>query len=141
MDEALAALIRIRGQRQKTADLDGSPDYTWAVPVTAAGGTNMSIIEVASEFPASRKYEPLDYVEISNDDTVNVTLILNGTSFNACPSGSMRIKPFKGIRQVAVRNDDALVDTTLNQIYVTLRRLPLSADEAARRNYYGRNQY
>ena len=52
MDNALAAMLGMKKKTLRTADLDGSPDYTWPVPVTVAAG--IANIEIASQFPAAR---------------------------------------------------------------------------------------
>lgn len=61
---------------------EGSPYETWQVPVTAAGVT--SSIDIFTQFPRSRKYMPLDWLEIVNNGLVNVTLIINGAGETFC---------------------------------------------------------
>lgn len=111
---------------------EGSPFYTWQMPVTAA--TLTSQIDVNTQFPLSRKYAPLDFLEIVNNDVVNLTLLINGAGGDALsvPAGTIRKVIKKAISWVGVRNDDAATATTLNLITVSLRREPLTVDDVAR---------
>jgi hypothetical protein len=112
---------------------EGSPYYTWQVPATGPGATSQ--IDLFTQFPLARKYMPLDWLEIVNNDTVNCTLLLNGPGGDALavPAGTSRpIRGHKSMNQVGVRNDDAAATSTLNLITVTLRREPITVDDVAR---------
>lgn len=111
---------------------EGSPYETWQVPVTAAGVT--SSIDIFTQFPRSRKYMPLDWLEVVNNGTVNVTLIVNGAGgdFLPVPAGTVRPVIKKSVTWIGVRNDDALNPTVLNLVTVTLRRQPITTDDVIR---------
>jgi len=107
---------------------EGSPLYSWTVPVIAAGATE--IIHVPTEFPDSRKYEPLDSIEIANNEAANdLTLTINNQDARYVPAGTIRRISGNGIAlwHIAVTNNGA-GDTTLGKIIVTLQREPLTMD-------------
>lgn len=116
--------------RQERIKRDGSPYYTWQVPVTAASAT--SVIHVPTQFPLSRKYEPLDWLEISNNDTMDLTLAINNGDTFPIPAGTIRTIDGKSLWHVAVTNDGA-ANTTLGKIIVTMRRQPQTIDRWARK--------
>lgn len=117
--------------REERIRREGSPYYTWAVPATAAAAT--SIIHVQDNFPESRKYEPLDWLEIVNNETVNsLTLIINSGDRFTVPAGTIRTIDGKALWTIAVKNDGAVI-TTLNNIVVTIRRQPMTIDKWSRK--------
>ncbi len=110
---------------------EGSPTYTWTVPATAAGAT--AVIYVPTEFPRSRKYEPLDHLEIVNNEGTNdLTFTLNGKETRPCPAGTIRTVKGSGIAlwHLAITNDGGVI-TTLGKIILTLQREPLTIDKWA----------
>lgn len=117
--------------RQARIKREGSPLYIWQMPATAAGAT--SVIHVPTQFPSSRKYEPLDSLEIVNNETVNdLTLVINGVETRVIPAGTIRQIHGPGIAlwHLAITNNGAVI-TTLNKITVTLQREPLTIDKWA----------
>lgn len=117
----------IRQERMKS---EGSETFNWTVPATAAGAT--SVIETDTQFPRSRKYAPLNYCELVNNDSVDVELQINGSKIiSYTPAGV--ITTIKGpVRQVGIKNLDGAAVTTLNKIKVMVKREPLTIDEWAR---------
>jgi len=109
---------------------EGSPYYTWTVPVTAASAT--AVIYVPTQFPDGRKYEPLDWLEIVNNESANnLTLVINNGDSFKIPASSIRTINNKALWHLAVTND-GLVNTTLKEIVVTIRREPVTIDKWAR---------
>ena len=117
--------------REETVKKEGSEFFTWPVPATAPAG--ISQIEIAQYFPRARKYQPLDFVEVMNNDAVALTLFITGGIQLPVPASSAR--PVVGLKlwQIGIRNDDAAVTSTLNSIIVSLRREPETVDDWARR--------
>jgi len=112
----------------------GSPTYTWIMPVTATTAT--AVIYVPTQFPASRKYEPLDYLEIVNNSVANnLTLVINGSDTRSVPSGTIRTIHGSGVAlwHIAVTNNGA-VNTTLGLIVLTLQKEPLTMDKWIQNN-------
>jgi len=81
----------------------------------------------------SRKYSPLDWLEIVNNGAVNLTLIINGTGgeYLNVPAASTRPVVGKALWWIGVRNDDALNPTILGLVTVTVRRQPKTIDQVA----------
>lgn len=116
--------------RQERIKREGSPYYSWAVPATAAAAS--SNIHVPTQFPAARKYEPLDWLEIVNNEAVNnLNLTINGQDTFPVPAGTIRTIDGKALWTLLVTNNGAVI-TTLNNIIVTLRRQPMTIDKWTR---------
>lgn len=130
----LANITRRKGLqtiREERIKREGSPYYTWQVPATAAGAN--SVIYVPSQFPESKKYHPLDWLEIVNNETTNdLTLTINGNDSFKVPAKTIRTLDNFALLHIAVTNDGAVV-TTLGNIIVTLQRQPLTMDKWIRR--------
>lgn len=135
----LFELANIRPRRGVTIDRlerikrEGSPPYVWPVPATAAGAT--SVIYVPTQFPASRKYEPLDSVEIVNNEATNdLTITINGKDRRPSPAGTIRTIHGSGVAlwHIAITNDGAAI-TTLGKIILTLQKEPMTIDKWAAR--------
>ena len=117
--------------RQERIKREGSPYYTWIVPVTAAAAT--SVIAVQEQFNESRKYEPLDWLEIVNNEAaLDLTLRINNNDSLYVPASSMRTVLGRALWYIAVTNNGG-ANTTLNKIIVTLRREPQTIDKWAQR--------
>lgn len=117
--------------RQDRVKKEGSEYFTWNTPATAFGA--ITTIEVAHQFPRSKKYEPLDWIEVCNNDAVDLTLIINAETFLPVPAGTIRTVDNHALWQVGIRNDDTAAASTLNRIIVSLRRQPVTIDDWARR--------
>jgi len=118
--------------RQERIKKDGSEYFTWATPATAPAA--ISSIEIASQFPRAKKYEPLDFIEVVNMETViNLTLIINSEMQLPVPAGTIRTVDNAGIWSIGIRNNHAANTTTLNSVMVSLRRQPMTIDQWARR--------
>jgi len=112
---------------------EGSPPYVWQVPATAAGAS--AVIYVPTQFPASRKYEPLDSLEIVNNESANdITVTINGREVRPVPAGTIRHIHGSGVAlwHIQVTNDGAAI-TTLKKITLTLQKEPMTIDKWARR--------
>ena len=111
---------------------EGSPAYVWTVPVTAATAT--SVIYVPTQFPESRKYQPLDFIEIVNNEATNdLTLTINGNETRSVPAGTIRTIHGDGVAawHLAITNDGA-GNTTLGKIVVTVQKEAMTIDKWAR---------
>lgn len=75
---------------------EGSPYYPYNLPITAAGAVQQ--IHIPTLFPESRKYQPLDYVEIVNNGPATpITVLINKEDTFYCPPGTQRTIHGKGI--------------------------------------------
>jgi len=110
---------------------EGSPNYTYLLPVTAT--TVTVTIHIPTQFPDSNKYQPLDFVEIVNNDAAcPLTVTINNADAYSCPIGTIRTIHGQGIAlwQVAITNDGG-VNTTINRIRLTLKKEAMTIDKWA----------
>jgi len=116
--------------RQERIKREGSPYYTWQVPVTAPAA--VSVIYANTQFPDSRKYAPLDWIEIVNNDVQNLTLTINNGDAFSVPAGTIRTIDNIALHQIAVTNNGG-ANTILNSITVTIQKQPLTMDRWIRK--------
>lgn len=130
----LAGLTPRRGitiDRIERIKREGSPAYVWTVPVTAPTAT--SVIHVPTQFPESRKYEPLDSLEIVNNEASNdITVVINGSDSRYVPAGTIRTIHGTGVAvwHIAVTNNGA-GNTTLGKVILTVQKEPMTIDKWA----------
>ena len=111
---------------------EGSEYFSWNYPATAAGVTAQ--IEIANEFPRSRKYQPLDFIEVvNNESSIDLMLIINGVDQLIVPASTIRSVDNTALWQIGLTNLHASSTTTLNNVRVSLRRQPVTIDDWARR--------
>lgn len=124
---------RIALNRLKRIDREGSPIYPFSVPQIAAS----SYLErcIATQFPDAKKYEPLNWTEVINNDSVDIDLYLNGVGgdYFHIPAGTCRPISRTAVWHYRIANCDAVTASTAGKIKISFQRLPLDADEAARR--------
>ncbi|MAH51846.1 hypothetical protein CMI37_38875 [Candidatus Pacearchaeota archaeon] len=121
-------IINIRLARIKR---EGSPVYSYQLPVTAS---NISVaIYVSTQFPLSRKYQPLDSLEIVNNEPANNILVtINNQDAYYCPAGTIRSVQGAGVAlwQVAIQNLGA-GNTTLGLVRLNLKKEAMTIDKWA----------
>lgn len=102
---------------------EGSEPFVWNVPATAAGA--YSYIKISDQFPRARKYEPLDFIEIINNENTNgIIVYINGRQEQyVMPAKTMRAVDGLHVYSVEVYNEGAAI-TTLNNIRITVQKLP-----------------
>jgi hypothetical protein len=66
--------------RAKTVERDGSPVFLYSFGALAISG-GREYVELRTDIPASRKYEPLDVLDITNTSGAALTLEINGAPF------------------------------------------------------------
>lgn len=110
---------------------EGSPNYEYPMPATAAGAVDT--MNPPIQFPDSRKYQPLDSIEIVNNEVANpITVTINQHDAYYCPAGTIRIIHGKGIAlwSVDTTNNGAAI-TTLGLIHMTLKKEAMTIDKWA----------
>lgn len=113
-------LLRSRSRVSSEVQQYGSPYYTYQLPVTAAGAT--SIMTIESAFPQARRYFPLDWLElVNNEGAINLTVVINNRDSFYVPTNVIRVWDKYAIHTVAVTNN-GLVDTTLGSIILNFQR-------------------
>jgi hypothetical protein len=114
---------------------EGSPAYVWNVPATAALASVS--IYVPDQFLASRKYQPLDSMELVNNEASNdIQVTINGNDVRQVPAGSIRHIHGSGIAlwHIQITNLGGAI-TTLGKIICTLQREPLTIDKWVQGGY------
>ena len=66
--------------RAKTVERDGSPVFLYSFGALAVSG-GREYVELRTDIPSSRKYEPLDVIDITNTSGAALTLEINGSQF------------------------------------------------------------
>ena len=128
------ANVRQRDQtylvRQARIKREGSPYYTYTVGVIAASDSAVLIPRIY--FPESKKYEPLDFIEIVNNDVVDLSLAINGQDHFVCLAGTIRTIEAMPLHEIRIINNDAATATVAGKIILTLQRQPLTIDKWVR---------
>lgn len=110
---------------------EGSPDYHYNLPVTAAAA--VVSLHLPTQFPLSRKYQPLDSMEIVNNEAANpINVVVNGQDNFYCPAGTIRTVHGQGIAlwTLAITNLGA-GNTTLGLIRFTFKKEAMTIDKWA----------
>ena len=110
---------------------EGSPVYTWT-PGAINAGESLTI-EVGREFPAARKYAPLDSLEIASSESANaLTLTINGGDSRPVPAGTIRSIAGSGVALWTITlTNNGVAATTAGKIIVSLQKEPLTIDKWA----------
>ena len=129
-----ANLFARKGQftsRVERIKREGSPNYPYNLPATAAAA--VVTLSIPTLFPLSRKYQPLDFLEIVNNEAANdLTVTINNADVFYCPSWTIRTIRGKGIAlwQVAITNVGGVI-TTLGLVRLTLKKEAMTIDRWA----------
>ena len=110
---------------------EGSPIYNWVPGIIAPGA--QEVIEVGAQFPACRKYAPLDSIEIVNNEATNdILVIINGGDQRYSPAGTIRHIHGRGVAlwHIAIQNNGA-ANTTAGLIRVALQKEAFTIDRWA----------
>ena len=131
---SLAKLFQRKGviiSRLERIKREGSPNFDYILPVTATTVTVTN--HIPTQFPLSRKYEPLDFLEVTNNEAVNdITITINNQDAYYCPAGTIRLIHGRGIAvwQVAITNN-GVGKTTLGLIRLTHKKEASTIDKRA----------
>ncbi len=110
---------------------EGSPDYHYNLPALAAAA--IGHIYLPTQFPLSRKYEPLDSMEIVNNSAANpLNVTVNGGQGDTyyCPAGTIRSVHGKGIALWTLDIENlGLVISVLGEIRFTFKKEALTMDK------------
>tara|TARA_Y100000310_G_scaffold343565_1_gene451832 strand:- start:1465 stop:1881 length:417 start_codon:yes stop_codon:yes gene_type:complete len=132
LDEA--KFLRRKGvvhSRVERIKREGSPNYLYILPATLINVT--VTIHVPTQFPLSRKYAPLDWMEIVNNEGANPILVtINNQDSWYCGIGTIRTISGEGVAiwQLAIQNIGT-VTTTLGRVRLTLKKQSLTIDKWA----------
>lgn len=113
--------------RQERIKREGSPYYAWDVGALAAGVA--TILRPNRDLPGSKKYSPLDWIEIINNSTEVVTITVNGTERFISPAGTIRTVTDLPLHQVNIVCDNNVAGGLVRG---TLQRRPMTIDKWSR---------
>lgn len=123
------SLQRLRAQRMTSVWRDGSPMYQHSFGAIAAGAEEY--VEMQTTFPASRAYEPLNNLVITNTSGENVDIEINGQAYAMVPAGVIWSVDNQAIWSFRLTNISA-TNVASGEIRANISRPPLGADELAR---------
>jgi hypothetical protein len=123
------SLQRLRTQRMALVWRDGSPMYqhTFGGIVAAAA----EYVEMQTAFPASRAYEPLNNLVVTNTSGENVEIQINGQDYALIPAGVIWSVTDQAIWSFRLTNISA-TNVVAGEIRANISRPPLGANELAR---------
>lgn len=123
--------------RQERILREGSEYFTIKLPAITAGDFLIYDIDTSSELAAARKYKPLDFIEITNNDTAaDVNVMINFQDQFIVPKGVIKTISERPIYSIKVINISASA-TTVDKVLLTLQRMALTTDQYIRRYKLG----
>lgn len=132
----IANISRRKGviiSRSERIKREGSPWYPYQLPVTAPGAA--VTLHIPDLFPDSRKYQPLDFVEIVNNGAATpITVVINGPAGDThyIPAGVIRTIRGGGVAlwQVEITNN-GVGATVLGLIRFNFKKEAMTIDRWA----------
>ena len=123
--------------RQQRVLQNGSEYFTIKLGVVTAGDFVIYDIDTSTELAAARKYKPLDFIEITNNDAVDVELSLDFQDTFLVPKGVIKTISDRSFHSIKVKNISG-TDTTADKIRLMLQRMPITTDQYIRKFQLGR---
>ena len=123
------SLQRLRAKRMVSVWRDGSPMFLHSFGAIAAGADEY--VEMQAAFPASRAYEPLNSLLITNVSGENLDIEINGQPYAMVPAGVIWSVDNQAIWNFRLTNISAGT-VAAGEIRANISRPPLGADELAR---------
>jgi len=120
---------RLQAERDAVVLRSGSPNFFHTFGAIAA--TANEYVEMASTFPASRRYAPLMSLIITNRAGEFVDLEINGNNYAVIPAGVIFSVTDQAIWSFRLTNNDASA-VAAGEITANISTPPLGADELAR---------
>lgn len=108
---------------------DGSPMFMHTFGAIAAAANEY--VEMQAAFPASRGYEPLNNLVVTNTSGENVEIQINGQDYALIPAGVIWSVDNQAIWNFRLTNISA-TNVAGGEIRANISRPPLGADELAR---------
>jgi hypothetical protein len=112
--------------------------YMHSFGAIAAGAEEY--VEMQTTFPASRAYEPLNNLVVTNTSGENVEIQINGQDYAMIPSGVIWSVSDQAIWSFRLTNISA-TNVVAGEIRANISRPPLGADELARLRTVGESPF
>jgi len=123
------SLQRLRAQRMALVWRDGSPNFQHSFGAIAAAASEY--VDMQITFPASRAYEPLMTLVITNTSGENCDIAINGIDYAMIPAGVIWTVTSQSIWSFRITNISA-TNVVAGEIRANISTPPLGADELAR---------
>jgi hypothetical protein len=108
---------------------DGSPNFRHTFGAIASGANE--VVEMQTDFPRSRVYEPLTSLLITNNSAADLDLEINGLDHSLVPAGVIWPIVDQPIWSFRLTNNDS-VTAAAGAVRANISTPPMSADQAAR---------
>ncbi len=117
--------------RQQRVDREGSPFFRYRVPAIAAGGfLSVDYDDISLE---ARKYEPLDFIQITNNSNVLLSLQISPGQEFPIPGGTIVIIKERAITNIRIQNRSGSVVLTAGEVEIIFQKSPITEDKVIRR--------
>ena len=118
--------------RQQRILQNGSEYFTIKPVSITAGDFAFYDIDSSPELSVARKYKPLDFVEITNNDIIDIEVCLNSQDTFLVPKGVIKTISERPIYTIKVKNIGSS-NSTQDKIVLTLQRMPITNDQYIRK--------
>lgn len=118
--------------RQQRVLQNGSEYFTIKLGAITAGDFVVYDIDNSSELSAARKYKPLDFVQVTNNDAVDVEISLDFQDTFLVPKGVIKTISEKSWYALKIKNIGS-ASSTADKIVLTLQRMPITTDQYIRK--------
>jgi len=121
--------VNFRQRRADTVNRDGSPNFRFTFGAIAA--TANQVVVMQTDFPASRRYEPLDSLLITNNSAADLDLEINGRNHSFIPAGVIHAVTEQAIWAFRLTNNDS-VAAAAGTVRANIERPARTQDKVAR---------
>jgi len=118
--------------RQQRVLQNGSEYFTIKLPAVSAGDFAVYDIDSSAALTAARKYKPLDFIQITNNDSMDIEICLDFADTFLVPKGVIKTISERPFYSVKVKNIGT-GSTTADKIVLTLQRMPITTDQYIRK--------
>lgn len=122
-------LERLQAQRDLRVLMDGSPNFPHTFGAILSGLSEY--VEMATTFPRSRGFAPLESLVITNNSGEFVDLEINGVHYTRIPAGVVMTVPNTPIWSFRITNVDA-TNVGAGEITANISTPAMGADKLAR---------
>jgi len=110
----------------------GSEFFTLKPASIPAGDFTVYDIDTSTELRDAVKYKPLDFIEITNNDAVDIEVQLNFQDTFLVPKGVIKTISEKPFLAIKIKNIGVSATST-DKIVLTVQRMPITVDKYIRK--------